>query len=177
MEVRTALQEAALALFDEQGFDSTTAAAIAARAGVTERTFFRYFPDKREVLFAGQEQLRAALLASVESAPAMAPLATLLHALHAVVPMIEGNRAFGARRQRLIARTPALHERELAKLNSLAQSLAATLVFRGRSPLEAMLAAQLSMVAFAQAFDLWINDPAADLSTCLDRALDALPLR
>src|ERR1700761_7340762 len=66
---RGRLQEAARALYAERGFDQTTAAQIAVRAGVTERTFFRHFADKREVLFGGSALLQERIVASVAGAP------------------------------------------------------------------------------------------------------------
>jgi hypothetical protein len=56
---RGRLEQAALALYGERGFENTTVAEIAARAGLTERTFFRHFADKREVLFAGGAHCRS----------------------------------------------------------------------------------------------------------------------
>lgn len=173
-DVGTALRDAALALFEEQGYERTSTAAIAARAGVTERTFFRYLPDKREVLFGGEQALRDLLVAAGEAAPASSPLSMLRHALGAAVPMIEANRTYGARRQRLIARTPPLHERELTKLDALGDHLATVLVRQGVAALAARLAAKSAVAAFAEAYALWIDDPAITFETCLDRCFDAL---
>ena len=93
--MRLRLQQAALELFTKHGFDRTTAAGIAARAGVTERTFFRYFPDKRETLFGGEAVLRPALTDALAAAPAgLSPLDALFHAFCAVLPLLEGNRDF-----------------------------------------------------------------------------------
>ncbi len=115
-EARKRLQRAALELFAENGFDHTTAAQIAARAGVTERTFFRHFPDKREVLFDGQNVLGAALSDAIGAAPAkLLPMQALQRAFTSVTPMLEQNRPFSEPRQRIIAATPALQEREVAK--------------------------------------------------------------
>ena len=93
--LRIRLQRAALELFREHGYDRTTAAEIAARVGVTERTFFRYFPDKREVLFDGEATLRVALAAVIADAPdGLGPLDTLFRAFRSVLPLLEANRAF-----------------------------------------------------------------------------------
>ena len=93
-DVRLRLQRAALELYAERGFDRTTAADIAALAGVTERTYFRHFPDKREVLFGGEAPLQAALAEAVLAAPAgLPPLPALLAAFLSVVPMFEEDRA------------------------------------------------------------------------------------
>ena len=102
--MRRRLQEAALALYLERGYERTTTAEIAARAGVTERTFFRHFPDKREVLFDGEAALHAALDTAIEAAPdGLGPMETLLWAFHSVEPMFEENRHLTEPGQALIA--------------------------------------------------------------------------
>lgn len=171
-DARTRLRTAALALFGELGFEGTTAAAIAARAGVTERTFFRHFADKREVLFDGQRVLLAALTGAVAEAPArLGPLDTLFTAFGAVLPLLEANRAFAAPRQRVIAATPALAERELAKHAALADSLADALRARGVGEQPAELAARTGVVAFAYATMRWLEDPSVTLAARLDAVL------
>ena len=162
-DLRIRLQSAALELFRERGYDRTTAAEIAARAGVTERTFFRHFPDKREVLFDGEATLRAALTASIADAPAgLGPLATLFRAFRSVQPTLEDNRPFSEPRHQVISTTPALYERELAKLAALADALAAALKARGVADLQATLAARAGMAAFAHATVTWLDDPGLD---------------
>ena len=174
-DVRTRLQRTALVLFREHGFDRVTAMQIAARAGVTERTFFRYFADKREVLFDGEAVLRAALTAAMAEVPEhAAPLAALFLAFHAVVPTLEGNRAFAEPRQAVIAAAPALQERELAKLATLADVLTETLRTRGVPELQAVLAARAAMAAFAHATIAWLDDPAVPLAERLHDAEGAL---
>ncbi len=169
--VRVRLQRTALALFRERGYDQTTAAEIAARAGVTERTFFRHFPDKREVLFDGAEALRAALTAAVADAPdGLGPLDTLFRAFRSVLPALEANRPFSKPRHEVIASTPALHERELAKHGALADALAAALRARGVAELRAVLAARTGMAAFAHATLAWLDDPEPGLGARLDLA-------
>jgi len=174
-DVRVRLQRAALELFRERGYDRTTASEIARRAGVTERTFFRYFPDKREALFDGEAVLRAALTASIAAAPeGLGPLDTLFCAFQSVTPLLEANRGFSVPRQEIIASTPALEERELAKLAALANALAAALEARGVTELQATLAARAAMAAFAQATILWLKEPEPPLGTRLDITLSAL---
>jgi AcrR family transcriptional regulator len=130
--VRSRLQQAALELFQERGYDRTTAAEIAARVNVTERTFFRYFPDKRETLFGGEAVLRAALTEALAAAPGgLGALDTLFHAFRSVLPVLEGNRTFAKPRQAVVSSTPALHERELAKHEVLSDALAEGLRARG----------------------------------------------
>ena len=170
-DVRARLRRTALELFRERGYDRTTAAEIAARAGVTERTFFRHFPDKREVLFDGEAILRAALTASIADAPdELGPLDTLFRAFRAVRPALEDNRPFAKPRHDLIAATPALHEREMAKMTVLADALAAALTARGVADLRAALAARIGMAAFAQATVAWLDDPEPALGDRLDLA-------
>ena len=172
---RARMQRAALELFREHGFDRTTAAQIAARAGVTERTYFRHFADKREVLFDGQEILRGALTASIADAPeGLAPLDAIFRAFHAVVPALEENRAFAVPRQEVIATTPALQERELAKLAALANAVAEQLRSRGVPDLQATLASRIGMAAFAEAAIGWLEDPIIALGDRLDLAHEAL---
>ncbi len=167
--VRTRLQRAALDLFRERGYDRTTAAEIAARVGVTERTFFRHFADKREVLFDGEAILRAALTTSIAAMPdGLAPLATLFQAFRSVVPMLEANRPFSKPWHEVVAGTPALRERELAKTAALADALAGALKARGVNDLRAILAAQAGMAAFAHATVAWLVDPKLGLAERLD---------
>lgn len=170
-DARVRLQQAAVALFGERGYDRTTAAEIAARAGVTERTFFRHFPDKREVLFDGQTVLVDALSASVAEAPdGLGPLAMLFRAFRSVVRLLEDNRPFSKPRQAVISATPALHERELAKLEALSDALASALKARGVPDLQAALAARAGMAAFAHATLSWLENEEPGLADRLDLA-------
>jgi len=174
-QVHRRLQQAAIELFGKRGFDQTTAAEIAARAGVTERTFFRHFPDKREILFDGESVLRAALTDAIAGAPAdLEPLQALLVAFRAVETMLEDNRPFSEPRQQVIAANPALQERELAKVASLTTALAAALVDRGVEARLAMLAARAGMAAFSHAVTSWFADPARALHAHLGEAFDDL---
>lgn len=167
--LRARLQRAALELFRERGYDRTTAAEIAARAGVTERTFFRQFPDKREVLFDGEAILRAALTDAIVEAPVeLGPLDLLFSAFRSVLPLLEANRPFAKPRQEIVSATPALHERELAKLDALADALAGALRARGVAGVTAALAARIGMAAFAHATVAWLDDPEPGLPERLD---------
>lgn len=173
--VRARLQQAALELFRERGYDRTTAAAIAARVGVTERTFFRHFPDKRETLFGGEAVLRPALTEAVAAASSgLAPLDLLFQAFRSLVPLLEANRSFAVPRQAVVSSTPALHERELAKQEALADALAAALRARGVAEQPALLAARIGMAAFTHATIAWLDTPEPDLSERLDLALQDL---
>ncbi len=174
-DVRTRLQSAALELLRERGYEGTTAAAIAARAGVTERTFFRYFPDKREVLFANEAMVRAQLTASVADAPEeLGPLDALFWAFREFQPTLEASWAYSKPRQEIISATPALYERELAKIAALADALAAALRARGVAELRAFLAARIGMTAFAHVTLCWLDDPSVELGERFDLAFSEL---
>ena len=93
---RGRLEEAALELYTERGFDETTVAEIAERAGLTERTFFRHFADKREVLFGGQDALLALFVNTIVDAPdSMSPIDAVGAALEAAGPVFEGRHKHG----------------------------------------------------------------------------------
>ena len=174
-DLRDRLQRAALALFSEHGFDRTTAAGISAAAGVTERTFFRHFADKREVLFVGAPVLQAALTDAVARASGgLGPLDLLFAAFRSVLPLLEANRPFAKPRQAVITATPALAERELAKHAALADALAAALHSRGVDVLRATLAARTALAAFVHVTAAWLDDPALALDARLDLAHRAL---
>src|SRR4051794_6031684 len=118
------LQEAALALYGERGFDQTTVAEIAERAGLTKRTFFRYFTDKREVLFWGADALQELIVPAVAAAPASTPpLEAVTKARDAAAEIFEERREGAMRRQLIITANPELQERELIKLAALAASV------------------------------------------------------
>ncbi|MCP2168231.1 transcriptional regulator, TetR family [Goodfellowiella coeruleoviolacea] len=158
-------------LYQEQGFDRTTAAEIAARAGVNERTFFRHFPDKREVLFDGEAELRTALMRAVAEAPeGLAPFEALLRAFRKSARNLADNRPFSDPRWKVIAVTPALRERELAKHASLTEAVAEALRRRGLGAGLADLAARTGWAAFQHAVQAWIADPARSLDAHLTQA-------
>jgi AcrR family transcriptional regulator len=156
---RGRLQEAALALYSERGFDQTTAAEIAARAGVTERTFFRHFTDKREVLFGGSELLRERIVSGVAAAPAgHTPLEAVAGGLDAAAAMLgESRRDLTAQRYAVIVANPELRERELAKLADYAAAVAATLCQRGVGEPQATLAAEAGMSVLRVAVQRWAS--------------------
>ncbi|WP_328609874.1 TetR/AcrR family transcriptional regulator [Amycolatopsis sp. NBC_00345] len=176
-EVRLRLQEAALELYLERGYDKTTTADIAARAGVTERTFFRHFADKREVFFDGEAQLRELLTDAVAAVPAgTKPLPALRAAFHQAVPLIEQNLPVTERRHPVIAATPALQERALAKSAALVGAMADALRARGVAEQPAALCAQVGMDTYSIAIRRWGADRTDDLHTHLDRAFTDLRL-
>jgi AcrR family transcriptional regulator len=155
---RGRLEHAAMELYGERGFDQTTVAEIAERAGLTERTFFRHFADKREVLFWGASALQEGLVNAVATAPAdLAPMDAVAAGLEAIGDYIQ-ERERSRRRQHIIAATPELQERELIKLASLAAALADTLRGRGVGEPAASLSAEAGIAVFKIAFERWIAD-------------------
>jgi AcrR family transcriptional regulator len=154
------LRASALELFCEHGYDQTTVAEIAHRAGLTERTFYRHFADKREVLFQGGEVLRNALCEAVSAAPEGAGTRTLIDAALAGVGSCfpPERRAFARDRAVTLAAEPALQERELLKLADLKRGLAEAYVRRGLVETQAALAAETVMSVFHMAFQRWIAE-------------------
>lgn len=154
------LQAAALELYATRGYDETTVAEIAASAGLTERTYFRHFADKREVLFHGSLQLRDQLVAGVDGAPeAMPPLQAVTHAIESIAPFFDERRALSARRHRVIRASPELQERELIKRASLVRAVGEALRHRGVADPLAELAAEAGMTVFSLAHSHWVEDP------------------
>jgi AcrR family transcriptional regulator len=153
------LEQAALELYGERGFEQTTVAEIAERAGLTERTFFRHYADKREVLFAGGTPLQDALVSAVREAPRGAsPIDAVTAALDAIATGFERRREFAQRRQAIIAASPELRERELIKLASLAAALAGALRDRGVQEPAASLTGEAGIAVFKIAFERWVGD-------------------
>jgi AcrR family transcriptional regulator len=170
---RARLREAALELYRERGYDETTTAQIAERAGVTERTYFRHFADKREVLFDGEAELRSILVDAIATAPiGLAPLSVLVQALTAAVPLLIANRPIAEQRAEVIVVTPALQERAYAKTAALVDAIADALVQRGTTPSTARLTAKVAMAAFEHANRRWAGDPTIDLGAAIAQAAD-----
>ena len=173
---RGRLEEAALELYTERGFDETTVAEIAERAGLTERTFFRYFTDKREVLFGGQDALLELFVGSIVDAPdSMSPIDAVGTALEASGPVFEGRHKHARRRQAVIAANPRLQERELIKLASIASAIAEALRRRGVGESVAKLTAEAGVAVFRVAFERWITEGQRDqLPQFIRESLDEL---
>ncbi|MFD9701860.1 TetR/AcrR family transcriptional regulator [Lentzea sp. NPDC059081] len=166
---RGRLERAALDLFTHQGYDRTTVAQIAQRANLTERSFYRWFTDKREVLFAGDE-LERCVLSAIEEVPAgTAALPTLIRAF-AAVPTVIRPRDFLLERAAVIAANPPLQERELVKLASLAEALVAALERRGCDERTARLATDVGCAVLRSATRQWIADDRADFVELLTSA-------
>ena len=174
---RERLSRAALELFTEQGYDSTTVAEIAERAGLTKRTFFRHFGDKREVLFGGQDALTALLADTITDAAASAtPIEVISAALEATVVVFgPERRTWSQQRQAVIDVNPELRERELLKLGTLTAAIGEALQKRGIPEPAASLGAEFGNLAFRTAFARWI-DPAnqQDFAELARRALTEL---
>jgi AcrR family transcriptional regulator len=167
---------AAIELFDEQGYEATTVAEIAERAGLTKRTFFRYFSDKREVLFSGSHELQRHWLEGLAAAPAEAsPLAIVTAGLDPVAEMFTERHDFARIRAQIIEANPELQERELIKLQNLAAAIKGALVERDVSANAAILAAHAGVTVFHVAFAHWVqqNDPTA-FRRLMDESLDEL---
>jgi AcrR family transcriptional regulator len=153
------LEAAALDLFIEHGYEQATVAEIAARAGLTERTFYRYFADKREVLFGGGPRLEALLTEEVSEAPLTAgPFDAIAIALDRMANVYFSDRGeIARRRQAVIDANPELQERELLKMASLSAALARTLRGRGVAEPTASLSAEAGVSVFRVAFAQWVT--------------------
>lgn len=148
---------AAMELFAERGFEQTTAGDIAERAGVTERTFFRHFADKREVLFDGSKTMERTAHDAILAAPAdLAPLDAALAGMVAAGGLLEDRRDHIVRRSQIVAANPSLHERELLKLAALTDATAEALRTRGVAEPTANLAAHSAVTVFQVAFARWV---------------------
>lgn len=159
-DARGRLAKAAMALYAEQGFDQTTVAEIAARAGLTERTFFRNFADKREVLFYGMDRLRDLLAGAVAGAPASAtPLEAVGAAFEAAGAVMQENPERVRLRDAIVSANAELRERELIKLAALASAVAGALRDRGVPDPAATLAADTGVAVFKISFARWVSGP------------------
>ncbi|HEY2058620.1 TetR/AcrR family transcriptional regulator [Amycolatopsis sp. NBC_01480] len=154
---RERLVVAAVDLFTEQGYDATTVAQIAERAGVTKSTFFRHFPDKRELLVAGQETLSQLLSEGIAEAPADAsPLAMVAAGLErASTAMGPMSREIAPRLKAAVAASAELQERDALKSVSLAAAMTAALVARAVPDPTAALASELGVLAFKRGYADW----------------------
>jgi len=163
-------------LYGERGFEQTTVAEIAARAGLTERTFFRHFADKREVLFSGAGALQELMVEAVAGAPdGAAPMDAVAAGLEAAGAVLQERQAFAFQRRSIIAANAELQERELIKLASLAAAIADSLRGRGVPEPAASLTAEAGIAVFKIAFERWPEDPGERTLTELMRdSLDQL---
>ena len=157
-------------LFDEQGFEGTSAVQIAQRAGVTTRTFFRYFPDKQSILFVDADLLRTMLLRGIHDAPDVTePLAVVMRALVEFDWEGLGPRESQRRRDGMIRSNPELLERELNKQQQMSDAFGDVLRQRGVERQAAELAARVGIQVFQAAYLEWLTaDGGTDLATIVD---------
>jgi AcrR family transcriptional regulator len=167
---------AAVELFTERGFEQTTAGDIAERAGVTERTFFRHFADKREVLFDGSKGMeRVACEAILAAAEDLSPLDAALAGVAACGDLLAEMRAHAVRRARIVVANPSLQERELLKLAAMTDAAAEALRARGVAEPTASLAAHSAVTVFHVAFARWVStEEPPSLATCIAQTAEAL---
>ena len=155
---RGRLAQAAMELYGVRGFDQTTVADIAERAGLTERTFFRHFTDKREVLFSGAQALQELLVTTIVDAPiSTTPIDAVTLALEAAGERFNEHRGFSVQRQRIIDGSAELQERELIKLASLAVAVANALRQRGVGDPTAGLTGEVAIAIFKNSFERWVS--------------------
>ncbi|MDT8912155.1 TetR family transcriptional regulator [Amycolatopsis sp. PS_44_ISF1] len=175
---RERLERAALDLFLEQGYTETTVPQITARAGLTTRTFFRYFADKREVLFAEEEAVPERVAGFMaEAPPALGPMPLITEGLPRVAVRIFEGRSleYLLRRRSVIDAEPALHERELRKFALLAEAVEQGFRRRGVDGLTARLAAEVAVTAFRIAVTRWLDQHGEPgLPAVIDETLAAL---
>lgn len=157
------LAKAAMELFQERGFDETTVADIAQLAGLTERTFFRYFTDKREVLFGGRKILEDTYRSTIAESNATTPIDIAAESLYAVGALMEPRRVFSRQRQTIIASNHDLQERELLKMQFLSETIADALSKKGIPKPTAELTADMTTTVFKVAFAEWVKPD--DMST------------
>ncbi|MCX5425482.1 TetR/AcrR family transcriptional regulator [Streptomyces sp. NBC_00078] len=154
---RERLAKAALELYSERGYEQTTVAEIARLAGLTERTFFRHYADKREVLFGGSSGLQELFVNAVAQAPgAAAPIDAMAAGLEAVSEVFVDRREYSRQRYAVVAAHAELQERELIKLASLSAALADALRGRGVTEPAASLTAEAGVAVFKVGFERWI---------------------
>ena len=173
---RGRLELAALTLFGERGYDDTTVAEIAERAGLTERTFFRHFSDKRDVLFSGAGVLQQLFVAEVRDAPPeFSPMEATMVALDAAGELLQERRDFARQRHAIISQSAELRERELIKLASLATAVAAALRDRGVAEATARLSGEVAITIFKVGFERWVGQSGQrTLSELMHESLEEL---
>lgn len=153
------LEQTAMELYLEHGFTQTTVAEIAERAGLTERTFFRHFADKREVLFGGSSLLQEIIIGVIETAPKTAsPINAVTAGLEDAGRWFQTNPERSRKRQTIIDSNPELQARELSKLATLASAIADALRKRGVADPMASLTAEVGIVVFRTAFERLIHE-------------------
>ena len=175
-DARGRLGSAAMDLYLERGFDQTTVADIAERAGLTSRTFFRYFADKREVLFGGSGELRQRMVDALAEVPDTASaMDAVAAALASVAQLLGRDRAFSRQRHSVISANLELQERELIKMAGMGAALAEGLRGRGVPEPQASLAAQAAIGVIHVSFERWLAEQGdADLASVMSDSLGQL---
>jgi AcrR family transcriptional regulator len=170
------LARAAYELYFERGFDDVTVAEIAARAGLTKRTFFRHFADKREVLFSGSAAFQESAVAAVISAPdGVAPIDAVISALEAAGTALTELGEGARQRQRLIDTSLELQEREMIKMADLTTAISDGLERRGVPEATASFTAQAGVAVFKTAFERWVDRKGSvEFAPLVHEALDEL---
>jgi AcrR family transcriptional regulator len=155
------LRKAALELYSERGYENVTVAEITERAGLTRRTFFRYFTDKRDVLFAGSDLLAPTLAEAVlHAGDTLSPFEAMLTGLVKVGDVLtEQGSSIAAQRRAVVQSSPELQERSRTKFAAVADSLADALERRGAPASKASLLAEVGVAIFQAAFERWTDDP------------------
>ncbi|WP_037569144.1 TetR family transcriptional regulator [Phaeacidiphilus oryzae] len=174
-DTRGRLERAAIELYLEQGFDQTTVAQITRHAGLTTRTFFRHFLDKRDVLFVGMDELKERVAKAVTAAPAAWPPAkAAASGMNIAAAALQMRREEAQDRRRLFNATPELRERELMAFASVAETVAGALSARGTEERVARVTAEAMLAAFRVAFEYWGECPDRELPQLVDEAVDEL---
>jgi AcrR family transcriptional regulator len=170
------LRRAALELYAERGYDAVTVAQIAGRAGLARRSFFRYFPDKREVLFAGSERLPAALADAIAKAdPALSPLDAVVIAFRSIGTRMMSEVAGLAERRAIIASSAELQERDRTKRDDVARAISGAIEGRGVGQRAAALVGPVAAALFWAAFERSIERGGRDaFASCLDEVIAEL---
>jgi AcrR family transcriptional regulator len=171
------LHNAALELFIENGFAATTVPQITERAGLTTRSFFRYFADKREVLFTGEDELPAVVAEMFDQADLeQTPMEIVHHGLRNVVtPRLKSFRNELLVRRQIVHSDDGLRERELRKLAILHSAATAALIRRGLTPLDAEIMGRLAVTIYDTTLELWLAQDAPDsLDAILDSVVEAV---
>ena len=179
-DARGRLERAAFGLFAEQGFAATTVPQITARAGLTTRTFFRHFADKREVVFAGDEIPANAARLIAEAPTDLEPMRVIRSVLHQVAAArFDGNHAQTAVWRRIVEGNDELRDRDARKRSDLVRAARGAFVERGETPRQATVLAEVGVLVFQVALESWVEEDAATarpMSAVIDEVLAALPL-
>ena len=172
-DARGRLQGAALELFSEQGYSATTVPQITTRAGLTTRTFFRYFADKREVIFGGDEIPERAAHLIAEAPEELEPMGVIRLVLHRVATeQFEGYRKQTAAVRAIIHANDSLRDRDALKRDDLVRAARTAFIERGESPLRATVVAELGILVFQVALDEWaIDEESRSMTSVIDAVM------